>query len=125
MKFRVGGSVEGRVATFVPCKGWEDARMGDLVRSTTGANYEMIECRDGEIPDGVVVSVNLQKDVLGVELFTSGCIIRIPYTGEPQLGASIACSSNNTVKDCWDDPRGTGIIIAVDAIVGFVDVLFL
>jgi hypothetical protein len=119
---KAGGPIEGRVATFVPVSTWTDAAVGDLVTITTGANYEGTECADDDVPDGIVASVNLQKDLLGVELFTSGTIARLPYTGTPALGNQIQASAATTVKGVAS--AGTGKVIAVDAVSGYVDVLF-
>ena len=121
-RIKAGGPIEGRVATFVPVSSWTDAAIGDLVKITTGANYEVTECVDTNVPDGIVASVNLQKDVLGVELFTSGTIARLPYTASPALGNQIQASAATTVKGVAS--AGTGEIIAVDAVSGYVDVLF-
>jgi hypothetical protein len=121
-RITAGGPIEGRVATFVPISTWTDAAIGDLVKITTGANYEVTECANSDVPAGIVASVNLQKDVLGVELFTSGAISRLPYTGTPALGNQIQASAATTVKGVAS--AGTGKVIAVDAVSGYVDVLF-
>jgi hypothetical protein len=121
-RIKAGGPIEGRVATFVPVSSWTDPAVGDLIKITTGANYEVTECADSNVPEGIVASVNLQKDVLGVELFTSGAIVRLPYTGTPALGNQIQASAATTVKGVATG--GTGKIIAVNAVSGYVDVYF-
>jgi hypothetical protein len=121
-RIKAGGPIEGRVATFVPVSTWTDAAIGDLVTITTGANYEVTECANSGVPAGIVASVNLQKDVLGVELFTSGAISRLPYTGTPALGNQIQASAATTVKGVAS--AGTGKVIAVAAVSGYVDVPF-
>ena len=121
-RIKAGGPIEGRVATFVPISTWTDAAVGDLVTISAAVNYEVTECADGGTPEGVVVSTNLQKDVLGVELFTSGCIARLPYTDTVTLGAKIKASGATTVET--PESGGVGKIIAKNAVTGFVDVLF-
>jgi len=121
-RIKAGGPIEGRVATFVPKSTWTDAAIGDLVKITTGAAYEVTECADSDVPDGIVASVNLQKDVLAVELFSSGSIARLPYSGSPALGNQIQASAATTVKGVASG--GTGKIVAVAAVTGYVDVFF-
>jgi len=110
------------VISFVAKSTWSDAAVGDLVQISGGANYEVSECGDSDVPEGIVRAVSGDKTVLSVELFTGGCIARLPYTGTPARGNQIQASGATTVKGVASG--GAGKIVAVDAVSGQVDVLF-
>ncbi len=119
---KAGGPVEGTVISFQPASSWTDPAVGDLVKITTGANYEVSECADADVPAGIVRVVSPDKKTLSIELFTGGCIARLPYTGTPSLGQQIQASAATTVKGVASG--GLGKIIGKDVVSGCADVLF-
>lgn len=117
-----GGPLEGVVVTLVPAASWTDAASDDLVKHGTGGNYEAVPCGNNDVPAGVVRSVSPGGRALAVELFTSGAIVRVPYTGTPSLGQQVQASATTTVKGVASG--GTGRIVAIGIEAGKVDVLF-
>lgn len=118
----IGGHQPGPVSTFAPASSWTDPAPGDLVKITTGGNYEVTECGATDVPDGVVQSVLPDKTAVAVELFTGGAIVVLPYTGSPTRGQQIQASAATTVQGVASG--GVGKIVAVDRKSGYVDVLF-
>ncbi len=117
-----GGPIEGTVVTFKAASGWTDPAVGDLVKHDTGGNYEVAECADSDVPVGIVRSVDPDGVKLSVELFTSGSIARLPYSGTPALGNQVQAASATAVKGVATG--GVGTIVGVDVVSGTVDVLF-
>ncbi|MBP7559434.1 MAG: hypothetical protein KBA64_03025 [Armatimonadetes bacterium] len=118
-----GGPLTGAVTTFAPASAWTDPAPGDLVKQSTGGAYQLAECADTNVPIGVVTEVSDDGAVLAVELFTSGAIARLPYTGNPSLGQQIQASAATKVKGVASG--GVGLIVGRDLVTGSVDVLFL
>ncbi len=119
---KAGGPVEGVVISFQPASTWTDPAVGDLVKITSGANYEVSECADSNVPAGIVRVVSPDKKMLATELFSAGSIARVPYTGTPALGQQIQASAATSVKGVVTG--GVGNIVAKDVVSGYVDVLF-
>ncbi len=117
-----GGPIEGVVASFTPAEGWTDPTVGDLVVHDADGDYAVSECSDGDAPAGVVRTVSPSGAVVGVELFTSGSIARLPSTGSPSLGQQIQASGATTVKGVASG--GKGRIVALGVTAGTVDVVF-
>lgn len=117
-----GGPITGAVTTFAPDPDWTDPTPGDLVKHATGS-YQVAECVATDVPIGVILQVSDDASVLTVELFSSGAIARLPYTGDAAIGQQIQASDSNTVTGV--DSGGTGTIIAGDLVSNTVDVLFL
>jgi hypothetical protein len=117
-----GGPIEGLVATFAPAATWTDPAAGDLVKQSTTGSYLVAECGDGDVPLGVVRQVSGDSRVLSVEVFTSGTVARIAYTGTPSLGQQVQASAATTVKGVAS--AGGGAIVGKDVESGKVDVLF-
>jgi acyl-CoA reductase-like NAD-dependent aldehyde dehydrogenase len=117
-----GGPIPGVVATFAPVSTWTDSAVGDLVKQSTAANYNVAECADSNVPLGIVRQVSPDGRTLSVEVFTKGAIARLPYTGTPSLGQQIQASAATTVKGVASG--GAGLIVAKDIESGTVDALF-
>ncbi|MBD3174415.1 MAG: hypothetical protein GF320_04495 [Armatimonadia bacterium] len=118
-----GGPIAGTVTTFVPGSSWTDPAVGDLVKQSTSDNYEVAECTDTDVPIGIVRQVSDDSSVLTVELFRSGSVARLAYTGTPTRGQQIQASAAATVKGVASG--GTGKVVGKDLVSGYVDVLFL
>jgi hypothetical protein len=118
-----GGPIEGVVATFVPTAGWSDPAAGDLVKSSTSANYAVAECLANDVPLGIVRAVSPSNAVLTVEVFTSGAIARLPKSGTPALGNQIQAGSATAAKGVASG--GTGVIVGIGLETDTIDVLFL
>lgn len=118
-----GGPIPGAATTFAPAAGWSDPAPGDLVKHSAGGAYHVAECADTNLPVGVITQVSDDRAVLTVELFSSGAIARLPYTGNPSLGHQVQASAPTTVKGVASG--GAGLIVARDLVTGTVDVLFL
>ena len=119
---KAGGPVEGVVVSFRPASTWTDPGAEDLVSISTGADYEVSECANSDVPAGVVRAVAPDKKVVSVELFCAGAIARLPYTGIPARGNQIQASAATTVKGVASG--GLGKVIGVDVVSNYVDVLF-
>ena len=111
---KAGGPVEGVVISFQPASTWSDPAVGDLVKITTGANYEVSECADSDVPAGILRVVSPDKKMLAVELFSAGSIARLPYTATPSLGQQVQASAATTVKGVASG--GVGKIVALSLI---------
>lgn len=116
------GPLEGRVVTLKAVSTWTDPAADDLVVQDTSGNYVVAEAADTDLPKGVVRSVDADSVKLAVELFTSGTIARLPYSGTPSLGQQIQAASATEVKGVASG--GVGTIVAKDMVSGYVDVLF-
>lgn len=117
-----GGPIEGIVATFVPGPAWAEPAEGDLVTLSTSADYAVTACEEDDVPAGIVRYVAPAGSTVTVELFTSGCIARLPKSGTPALGNQIQAASATVVQGVVSG--GVGTIVAVGIESGSVDVLF-
>jgi hypothetical protein len=118
-----GGPIEGAVATFVAATGWSDPAVGDLVKSSTAANYAVAECAANDVPLGIVRAVSPSGSVLTVEVFTSGSIARLPKSGTPALGNQIQAASSTAAKGVAS--AGAGVVVGIGLETDTIDVLFL
>lgn len=122
LRLTAAGPLEGRVVTLKAVGTWTDPAAGDLVVFSTSDNYLVAEAADTNLPKGIVRSVDPDGVKLAVELFTSGTIARLPYTGTPSLGQQIQAGSATQAKGVASG--GVGTIVAKDMVSGHVDVMF-
>ena len=119
-----GGPIAGRKVTFRPAAAWTDPAPGDLVIITTGANYEVTECADTNLPSGIVRAVDKSLTILTVELFTAGSIQRLLYDGSPTLGDQVHADRTKGAGYVEPDASGVGHVVGIDVVAGYVDVIF-
>jgi len=110
------------MVTCAPKTAWTDPAVGDLVILDATGNYFVDQCADTERVDGIVRAVGKGLDILTVELFTAGCIARLPYSVAPALGNQPRASATPGAVKAGG---GKGVVIGLDVVSGTVDVLYL
>lgn len=118
-----GGPLPGPMVTCVPAGAWTDPAVGNLVIRSTGANNEVSECTDGQLPYGIVRAVSIGLDVLTVEAFKSGCIARLLHD-TVALGDAVSADATKGAGYVDTDGAGVGLVIALDVPSGYADVEF-
>jgi len=118
-----GGPIPGRIITFMPVGAWTDPHVGDLVIMDTSIDYGVDEAQNAEDPFGIVRSVSPDSTTLGIEVFSNGCIARLPYDGAVALGNQV--TADLTAGAGTVEAGGAvGVIIGIGLVAGYVDVYF-
>lgn len=100
--------------------------VGHLVVWDTTANFNVDLCAANENPQGRITKV--EGGVLTMEILTGGCVVRLPYSGIVARGDKVEANgvvnASNESEVRADNATGTGRVISIDVVAGYVDVLF-
>ena len=114
--------------TAVPVSTYKDdpPAVGDFIKLSTGQNYEVNVCADGDDPAGIVRWVAPDYSYLTVELFFySGCVRLLYETSGPNVPAlgEAMDGGNEKNKIQGNGTAGVGYCWALDVETGYADFL--
>lgn len=103
-----------------PVSTYTTPAVGDLVKVDTTGNDLVARCAAGDVPIGIILSVNSSNGILSVAHFSADVTVIVEYTGAFAIGDKVVSNgdrgtvmaSRDRVKR--DNSTGTGTVLAKD-----------